>query len=336
MGEVEHRIRALDSGAAPFSRLVVLDGATLDPGDNPFDGLARFGAVEVHPRTAPELLLERARGAEVLLTNKCPLDAEAFAALPGLRLVAVTATGVNIVDLEAAARHGVRVCNAPAYSGMSVAQHVFALLLEATNAVAVHDAAVREGQWAASLDFSLGKAPLTELAGRTMGIVGHGAIGSAVGRLAHAFGMKVLAFSPGRRVGAAYEDFAWATVGELFANSDVVSLHCPLTPDNRGFVDAALLATMRDGSLLVNTARGDLVDEVALAEALDRGRPARALLDVLSVEPPSAGHPLTRHPRAIVTPHVAWATLAARRRLMDITIANVAAFAAGRPQNVVA
>jgi glycerate dehydrogenase len=337
MTEDKHRARPDDSAAGRrFPRIVVLDGATLDPGDNPFDRLAAFGAFEVHARTPTDLVVERALGAEVVLTNKTPLDAATLEALPGLRLVCVLATGVNVVDLFAARRLGIVVCNVPGYSAESVAQHVFALVLEATNAVGEHALAVRDGQWSRSVDFSFWKRPLVELAGLTLGIVGHGAIGARVGCIGHALGMRVAAFSPSRRVGADYEGFRWASVKEIFAQADVVTLHCPLTTDNARFVDATLLASMRPGSILVNTARGALVDEAALASALDAGRPAFAALDVLAVEPPPASHPLTGHPRCIVTPHVAWATLAARRRLMDVTIANVAAFAAGSPQNRVA
>lgn len=322
--------------ARAFSRIVVLDGATLDPGDNPFDRVGAFAPLEVHARTPRDRVVERARGADVVLTNKTPLDAATLEALPGLRLVCVLATGVNVVDLAAARRLGVAVCNVPGYSAESVAQHVFALLLEATNAVGEHASAVRSGQWSRSPDFSFWTRPLRELAGLTLGIVGHGAIGARVGRIGHALGMEVLASSPSRRNGADYDGFRWASVAEVFAGSDVVTLHCPLVEGNERFVDAALLATMREGSILVNTARGGLVDEAALARALDAGRPAMAALDVLSVEPPPASHPLAGHPRCIVTPHVAWATLAARRRLMDETVANLAAFAAGTPRNRVA
>jgi glycerate dehydrogenase len=323
------------SATRRFSRIVVLDGATLDPGDNSFDEIAAFGPLEVHARTAADLVVDRARGAEIVLTNKTVLNGASFEELPDLRMVGVLATGVNVVDMAAAARRGVVVCNVPGYSVPSVAQHVFALLLEVTNAVGEHAAAVRAKEWAACADFSFWKRPLVELAGKTMGIVGHGRIGADAGRIAHAFGMKVLAFSPSQRIGADYEGFAWASLQEIFADSDVVSLHCPLTSQNTRFVDAALLATMREGSVLVNTARGDLVDEAALVAALDHGRPSFAALDVLSVEPPPASHPLASHPRCIVTPHIAWASLAARRRLMDITVANIRAFAEGRPQNVV-
>jgi glycerate dehydrogenase len=271
-----------------------------------------------------------------LLTNKTVLDAATIEALPDLRLVCVLSTGVNVVDLAAAARCGVTVCNVPGYSVDSVAQHVFALLLEVTNAVGEHSSAVREGDWSRAEDFSFWRRPLRELAGQTMGIVGHGRIGAKVGEIAHALGMKVLAFSPSRSIAATYDRFAWAGIEEIFSSSDVVTLHCPLTRENVRFVGDALLASMRDASVFINTARGDLVDEAALARALDAGRPSAAALDVLSVEPPAADHPLARHPRCIVTPHLAWATLAARRRLMTVTAENVRAFAAGKPQNVVA
>jgi glycerate dehydrogenase len=332
----EHTRAAGNSAPARrFGRIVVLDGATVDPGDNPWDDVEALGSLEVYDRTPRELVAERARGAEVVLTNKTVLDAAAIESLPDLRLVGVLATGVNVVDLDATRRRGIVVCNVPGYSLEAVPQHTFALMLEATNAVGLHAQAVRDGEWAGAPDFSMWKRPLVELAGRTIGVVGHGLIGAKVGEIAHAFGMKVLAFSPSRRNPGRYDGFAWGSVAEIFANADVVSLHCPLTKDSERFVDAALLATMRDDSLLVNTARGGLVDETALARALDAGRPSMAALDVLSLEPPPADHPLTSHPRCIVTPHIAWASLAARRRLLQTTAANIRAFADGRPQNVV-
>ncbi len=324
-----------DPATARFARIVVLDGATLDPGDNSFEPVAEFGSVEVYDRTPPDLVAVRARGADVVLTNKTVLAADAFDSLSGLRLVCILATGVNVVDVAAATSRGVTVCNVPGYSADSVPQHVFALILEVTNAVGEHATAVRNGEWAAAKDFSFWKRPLVELAGKTIGVVGHGAIGKRVGELAHAFGMQVLAHSPTRSNAPSYSDFAWTTVADLFARSDIVTLHCPLTADNERFVDAALLATMKDGSILVNTARGALIDDDALASALDAGRPSYAALDVLSTEPPPVAHPLASHPRAFVTPHIAWASLAARKRLMEVTVRNIRAFADGRPQNVV-
>lgn len=323
------------TGSATRDGIVVLDGATLDPGDNPWDELARLGDLEVHPRTAPADVVRRAYGARVVLTNKTVLDREAFTALPGLELVCVLATGVNVVDLEAAAGHGVTVCNVPEYSSDSVAQHVFALMLELVSGVGEHDAAVRDGEWSRCPDFSFWKRPLRELAGSTMGIVGHGRIGSRVGEIARAFGMHVMAFSPSRSRAGRAPGFRWASIEEIFASADVVSLHCPLTADNARFVDARLLASMKPGAVLLNTSRGGLVDEEALASALGRGCPSAAALDVLSVEPPPVDHPLVGLPNCLVTPHVAWSTLAARRRLLTITAANVRTFFEDRPQNVV-
>jgi glycerate dehydrogenase len=224
----------------------------------------------------------------------------------------------------------------PGYSASSVAQHVFALLFELTNAVGMHASAVRSGEWSRADDFSFWKQPLVELAGQTIGIIGYGRIGAKVGEIAHALGMKVRAFSPSRRNVPPHDEFAWANIEDIFSSADVVTLHCPLVPGNLRFVGDRLLASMRETSILINTARGDLVDEAALARALDAGRPAAAALDVLCEEPPRDDHPLALHPRCIVTPHIAWATLAARRRLMATTAANVRAYAEGRPQNVVA
>lgn len=327
--------QASGRGATGFGRIVVLDGHTLDPGDNSWDEVAAQGSLKVHERTDPAMIVERARGADVVLTNKTVLDAAVFEELGDLRLVSVLATGVNVVDLDAASRHGVTVCNVPGYGTASVAQHTFALVLEVTNAVGEHARAVRGGAWAEARDFSFWRRPLVELAGRRFGIVGYGRIGAEVGRIARAFGMRVRAFRPSGRRPDDDKDVEWSSIAEIFATSDVVSLHCPLTEDNRRFVDAGLLATMREGSTLVNTARGDLIDEEALVRALDAGRPMAAALDVLGQEPPARGHPLARHLRCLVTPHLAWATLEARRRVMAMTAANLRAFAEGRPRNVV-
>lgn len=316
--------------------MVVLDGATVNPGDNPWDSLRELGTLDVHDRTPAHLVVPRSLGAQILLTNKTPLDRATLEALPTVRLICVLATGINVVDLVAASQCGITVCNVPAYSDDSVAQHVFALLLQMTNAVGVHSAAVASGEWSHSADFSLCKAPLVELAGKTFGVIGYGRIGSRVGEIAQAFGMSVLGYNPSSRPAVPRQPFAWASVEQIFAACDIVSLHCPLTAQNKGFVNAQLLATMREGSILMNTARGDLIDEPALAKALALGRPAAAALDVLSKEPPPLNHPLVGNPRCLITPHVAWATLAARRRLMAIVRGNVDAFVRGIPHNVVA
>ncbi|MBY0278063.1 D-2-hydroxyacid dehydrogenase [Candidatus Binatia bacterium] len=317
-------------------KIVVLDGYTLNPGDNPWDALAALGDLTVHDRSAPDETVPRARGAAIVLTNKTHLDAATLAALPDLRYVGVLATGYNVVDIAAARAHGITVTNVPEYGTDFVAQHVFALLLELTNAVGEHDAAVHAGEWQRCPDFSFWKRPLLELAGLTMGIVGYGRIGRRVGDVARALGMRVLAsVRPGTAAPAATATETWCDLETLFATSDVVSLHCPLTSDNTRFVNAALLARMKRSALLVNTARGPLIDEQALAEALAAGTIAGAGLDVVSVEPIRADNPLLRAPNCVLTPHVAWASLAARRRLMATAVDNVRGFLAGKPQNVV-
>lgn len=317
-------------------KIVVLDGHTLNPGDNPWDELAALGELTVHVRSAPDEVVPRARGAEVVLTNKTHLDAAALASLPGLRFVGVLATGYNVVDVAAARAHGITVANVPEYGTDFVAQHVFALLLELANAVGEHDRAVHAGEWQRCPDFSFWTRPLLELAGLTMGIVGYGRIGRRVGDVARALGMRVLASArPGAPLPPATATETWCGLDELFAASDVVTLHCPLTADNERFVNAALLARMKRSAYLINAARGQLVDEAALADALAAGTIAGAGLDVVSEEPIRADNPLLRAPNCVITPHVAWASLAARRRLMATTVENVRAFLAGTPQNVV-
>jgi glycerate dehydrogenase len=319
----------------PVTTIVVLDGYRLNPGDNPWDDLARLGRLEVYDRTAGEDIVERARGAEVVLTNKTPLSAETLAALPALRFIGILATGYNVVDVAAASARGIVVANVPEYGTDSVAQHTFALLLELAHRVGDHAAAVQAGEWSQAPDFSFWKAPPLELAGLTLGIVGFGRIGRRVGELAQAFAMNVLAASPAQRETPAYRPFAWCDVADLFARSDVVSLHCPLTTDNARFVDAGLLALMKPSAYLINTARGALVDEPALAAALNAGRLAGAAVDVVSSEPVRADNPLLGARNCIITPHMAWGSLAARRRLMAATVENVRAFLSGKARNLV-
>lgn len=314
--------------------IVVLDGHPLNPGDLRWDELEAFGQVRVHARTAPAELLPSAAGATALLTNKVVLDRQAIQALPTLRYIGVTATGFNVVDLEAASDHGVVVTNVPAYSTDSVAQLTFALLFELTHRVGHHAQAVRQGQWSACPDFSFTDFPLVELAGGTFGIVGYGHIGRTVSRLARALGMSVLVHT--RTVPETAEPgVTFVALRELFERSDVVSLHCPLTAETRHLVNRERLGWMRRTAYLLNTGRGPLVDETALAEVLNAGRLAGAGLDVLSGEPPPRDHPLLRAANCLITPHLAWATVAARRRLMQTTVDNLRAFLAGRPANVV-
>ncbi|HKY41139.1 MAG TPA: D-2-hydroxyacid dehydrogenase [Polyangiaceae bacterium] len=315
-------------------RLVVLDAYTLNPGDNPWTPVEAHGDLVVFERSARGEVLPRAHGADVLLTNKTPLDAATLAALPGLRGICVLATGVNVVDVPAATARGVPVCNIPAYSTASTAQHTIALLLELTNHVGRHDRAVHAGEWVRALDFTFTLAPFTELDGLVLGVVGFGAIGRRVAEIARALGMQIQAAGePGKP-----SDPPWlrrVPLEELFRSSDVVTLHCPLSDATRELVNAVRLAQMRPDALLINAGRGQLVNEAELADALERGAIAGAALDVLSGEPPRADNPLLTARNCVITPHNAWLSLAARRRAMRITADNVAGILNGAPQNVV-
>lgn len=314
-------------------KIVVLDGYTLNPGDLDWQGLEAIGALTVHDRTPSEAIVERARDAEILLTNKAPVSAETIGRLPGLRYIGVLATGYNIVDVAAAKARGIVVANVPGYGTPSVAQHVFALILELAQRTGHHAQTVSAGRWSASPDFCYWDFPLVELAGRTLGIVGFGAIGQAVAQIGRAFGMKVIATT---RTPRTAEDVVFLPVDEVFRRADIVTLHCPLTPETQGLVNASRLSEMKRDAFLINTGRGPLVVERDLAEALETGRIAGAGLDVLSAEPPPLDHPLLKAKNCLITPHIAWATRAARQRLMNIAVENVRAFLAGAPVNVVA
>jgi glycerate dehydrogenase len=316
-------------------KIAVLDGYCLNPGDLSWDELRRFGEVEVFDRTAGEEVAARAAGAAIALTNKTPLSAATLRQLPELRYIGVLATGYNVVDVAAAGQQGIVVSNIPTYGTASVAQFVFALLLELCHNVRVHADAVRAGEWSRSPDWSFWKSPLMELAGKTMGIIGFGRIGRQTGRIADAMGMRVIANDTYQGDPPAYEGFRWAAVEEVLRQSDVVSLHSPLFPETQGMVNARSLAWMKASAFLINTSRGPLVVDQDLADALNAGRLAGAGLDVLSVEPPAGTNPLLTARNCLVTPHIAWATKEARSRLMDAAIANVAAFLSGKPRNVV-
>jgi len=316
-------------------RIVILDGYTLSQGRDVWGSIAAQGTLTIHDRTSADQLADRARDAEVLLTNKAQLRQEILDRLPALKYVAVMATGYNCVDVDAARRRGIPVSNVPEYGTDSVAQMTFALLLELCHHAGDHDRAVKEGAWTKSPDWCFWRHPLVELAGLKMGIVGFGRIGRKVGEIAHAFGMEVLAAARSQRETPSYRPFAWTSVPDIFETADVVSLHCPETPETRGFVTSALLARMKKNALLVNTARGTLIDEKSLAAALDQGILAGAALDVVAQEPIRPDNPLLRARNCLLTPHLAWATEAARRRLIDETAGNLAAFREGRPRNVV-
>lgn len=316
-------------------KVVVLDGYTVNPGDNPWDELAQLGELTLYDRTLAEHLLLRARDADVLLVNKVPLTAQTLANLPALRFISVLATGYNVVDVVAARRRGVPVSNVPEYGTDSVAQHVFALLLELCHQAGAHHAAVMAGEWVRAPDFCFWKTPPIELAGLTMGIIGFGRIGRRVGAIAHAFGMSVIAAGGSSAAQPGYQPLAWKDMQAVFSAADVVSLHCPLTDSTARFVNRQLLSRMKPSAFLINTARGQLVDEQALADALNSNQLAGAGLDIVSAEPMRPDNPLLHARNCVITPHMAWASLAARRRLMAVTVANVNAFLAGKPINVV-
>ncbi len=317
--------------------ITVLDGYTLNPGDLSWQSVAQFGELAVHQRTAAGQILERSAGSQILITNKVPLTGEVIQQLPELQFIAVTATGVNIVDLQAARARNIPVSNVPEYGSDSVAQHVMAMLLSMIHRPAEHDRAIREGRWQECQDFSFWLAPLTELVDQTMGIIGFGRIGRRVGQLAAALGMNVLAYNPTlkHKPRPEYERFDWCTLEQVFTESDVVSLHCPLTSDNEQFVDRQLLSKMKPTSILINTARGGLINEPDLADALNQQRIAGACLDVVSREPIDPASPLLAARNCLLTPHNAWATLAARQRLMETTADNIEAFVGGHPIHVV-
>lgn len=316
-------------------KLTVLDGYCLNPGDLDWNALGALVDVTVHDRTPAAEIIARAAGSQMLMTNKTPLDATTLAALPDLKYIGVLATGFNIVDVVAAKQRGIVVTNIPLYGTASVAQHAFALLLELCHHAGAHGEAVRNGEWSKSADWSFWKTPLIELAGKTMGIIGFGRIGRQTAKIADAMGMRVLANDVYQGNAPAYENFAWAGIDELLAASDVVSLHCPLTAENKGLINAARLRTMKRSAFLLNTSRGPLIVDQDLADGLNEGVIAGAGLDVLSVEPPVSGNPLFSAKNCLVTPHIAWATKEARSRLMDVAVSNVQAFLSGAPQNVV-
>ncbi|HET7539281.1 MAG TPA: D-2-hydroxyacid dehydrogenase [Polyangiaceae bacterium] len=318
-------------------RIVVLDGYTVNPGDNPWTPLAELGELVVYERSAPSEVVARARGADIVLTNKTLLGREAFAQLPQLRGVSVLATGVNSVELDAASERGIAVSNVPSYSTASVVQHTLALLLELCNRVGLHDSSVHAGDWVRSVDYCYWKSPLLQLEGKLLGVVGYGAIGRGVAAAARALGMSVCAAqsNPSRPQVADPDPVLRLPLDELFRRADVISLNCPLTPETRHLVSSARLASCKPSCLLLNTARGGLIDEAALSAALSTGKLAGAALDVLSSEPPSADNPLLHAPNCIITPHVAWASLPARQRLLAISVDNVVALLAGNPIHVV-
>lgn len=316
-------------------KIVVLDGYTLNPGDLTWSGLEALGDVTVYARTPAEQIVKRAQGAEIVLTNKALLTENCLAKLPSLKYIGVLATGYNVVDIHAAAQRGIPVTNIPTYGTASVAQFVFALLLELCHRIQTHDHAVKQGEWSNCSDWCFTKTPLMELEGKTMGIIGYGRIGQRVAQIAIAMGMNVLASTHSSNASSLVQGVQFASNDEVLQQSDVISLHCPLTPSTSGLINRKAILMMKRDAIVINTSRGSLIVDQDLADALNEGRLAGAALDVLSVEPPHPSNPLLSANNCMITPHIAWATKEARARLMDIAVANVAAFLKGNPTHVV-
>lgn len=316
-------------------QIIVLDGYTLNPGDLSWAGLEALGNLTVYDRAPADLVAERIGNAEIVFTNKTPLTAATFSKCPSVRYVGVLATGYNIVDTAAAKAAGVKVTNIPTYGTASVAQLVFALLLEVCHHVGLHAASVKAGEWSACPDFCYWKAPLIELSGKTLGIVGAGRIGRSVAAIASALGMHVLAYDVYADKSLETESFQFADLDELYAQSDVITLHCPLTAESTGMMNAAAIAKMKNDVIIINTSRGPLVNESDMAAALKSGKVYTFCADVVSTEPILPDNPLLDAPNCLLTPHIAWAPFEARRRLMDIAVENLRAYLAGKPVNVV-
>lgn len=318
-------------------KIVVLDGYALNPGDLAWQGFEELGEVTVYDRTSytdKQEIIERIGDAEAILTNKTPITADVLKACPQLTYIGVLATGYNVVDLAAAREQGITVTNIPSYSTNAVAQATFALLLEVTNQVGHHNRSVHQGDWQTSKDFSYWQTPLMELAGKTIGLIGYGAIAQAVATIAHAFQLKVIYFN--HRPKPAQADWAkQVSLAELYQEADIISLHVPQFPETEKMIDRTALAQMKSSAILINTARGGLIDEAAVAEALKTGQIAALAADVVSKEPIAADNPLLQTPNCYLTPHIAWAPVETRRRLMGIAVANLSGFKAGTPQNVV-
>ncbi len=311
--------------------IVILDGYALNPGDLDWGCLDRFGAVRYYDRTATEAeTIERIGSAEIVLLNKTPITDSVLAACPSVKLICVQATGYNVVDCAAAAKRGIPVCNVPDYGTQAVAQFTFALLLELCHHVGLHSNSVHNGEWTSNPDFCYWKTPQMELAGKTIGIIGYGRIGRAVAKLAEAFGMNVLAYNRTQ-----YEGESYVSLDELLAKSDIISLHCPLQPETAQIINADSICKMKDGAILINTARGPLLDEQAVAAALISGKLRGVAVDVAGQEPIPADSPLLTAPNCIITPHIAWAPLESRQRLLDCVVSNIEHYLNRKIQNAV-
>ena len=315
-------------------KIVNLDGCSTNPGDLSWDAFYKYGDFTVYERTLPEQIVERAKDADIIIINKSVITNEILDELPNLKYVGLQSTGYNVIDCEEARRRNIIVSNIPAYSTNEVAQHVFALLLEVTNRVALHNEAVHNGEWCSCPDFCFWKEPLTELNRKTIGIIGFGSIGQRVANIATAFGMKVLVNTPHPQA-EAFNNVEFVSLDELLAVSDIVTCHCPLNENTKHLINTETIAKMKSSAILINTSRGPVLDEFAVADALNNDRIAYACVDVLDVEPPSESNPLLHAKNCIITPHIAWAATETRARLLEILEDNLKAFLNGTPQNVV-
>lgn len=317
-------------------KIVNLDGHTTNPGDLSWDGIKELGDYTVYDRTAPDEIIRRAKGAEILIINKTVLDRSLLDALsPELKYIGLQSTGYNVVDCEYARELGITVCNIPAYSTNAVAQLVFAFILQITNKVTLHSDAVKNGEWCSCPDFCFWKEPLTELDGKTIGIIGFGSIGRRVAQIAEAFGMNVLAYSPRKKEIGNLNTLKFTDLNTLLSNSDIITCHCPLTEETTGLINKENISKMKKSAVFINTSRGPVVDEKALADALNNGDIAAAGLDVLKVEPARKDNPLLTAKNCYITPHIAWAAQETRARLLKILEENIRAYLSGKPQNVV-
>ncbi|WP_444643083.1 D-2-hydroxyacid dehydrogenase [Caproiciproducens sp. R1] len=316
-------------------KIVILDGYTENPGDLSWEGFEKLGQVTVYDRTPADEIVERIGDAEIVITNKTPISAETLQACRGIKYVGVLATGYNVVDVTAAKQKGIVVSNIPTYGTAAVAQFAIALLLEVCHHIGEHSAAVLRGDWTLNQDWCFWNYPLIELAGKTMGIIGFGKIGQATAKIAQALGMKVVAYDEYRNPALEGETCQYVTLDELLAQSDTISLHCPLFPSTQGIINKDSIAKMKDGVIIVNNSRGPLIVEQDLADALNSGKVAGAGCDVVSTEPIQADNPLLKAKNAILTPHISWAPKESRQRLMDIAVQDLKAFLDGNPINVV-
>lgn len=316
-------------------KIVILDGYTTNPGDLSWEKFSEFGEVTAYDYTPPELVVERCKDAEIIIDNKVVFTKETLDQLPKLKYIGLLSTGFNVIDIETAKNNSITVCNVPTYSTAAVAQLTFALILEMYNQISVHSEAVHKGEWTNCRDFCFQKTPLLELNNKTIGIIGYGKIGSEVAKIADAFSMNILCYVPSKKPQPDFKKFRFVSLDELAEKSDIVSLHCPLTPETIKIINSDFISKMKKNAIIINTSRGPSIDEQALADALNTGRIAGAGVDVLSTEPPKADNPLLSCKNCFITPHIAWAGYETRERLVGVVLDNLKSYLDGNPVNVV-